>query len=124
MRDGLATWAAPSGAGWVLARVDLTNTNSGRVSVAFYYPGRKAHHWHTRTDLDRLWLTTDAGSGSGDPAATPGSDTCVLQERAGYSGFDYAANTTAFTLINPNGGNVGIGTNTPTSRLRWQAPAV
>jgi hypothetical protein len=102
---------------------DLHNTNSGRVGIGTTTPDAKLTLGTPGQTWTDFGLTSDSrigvvnGSGGRMAGILTSSATGGVLET-----FNYAAGVYAPTLINPNGGDVGLGTLTPTGRLNVAAP--
>ncbi|MEZ4739075.1 MAG: hypothetical protein R2818_06885 [Flavobacteriales bacterium] len=117
--DGNASWGpAAAATGWALNGTHLYNTNSGRIGIGTTTPDAKLTIGTPGVTWTDYGLTSDSRIGV---VNGPGSRMAAIMRSSSSGGvfesFDYAANTTVSTLINPNGGNVGIGTNGPAAKL-------
>lgn len=122
--DGNASWGpAAAATGWALIGDDLHNTNSGRVGIGTTTPDAKLTLGNPGQTWTDYGLTSDSrigvvnGSGGRMAGILTSSATGGVLET-----FNYAAGVYAPTLINPNGGNVGVGTTAANSRLHVAAP--
>lgn len=127
---GAITCATPSGGGgssqWAASGSNIYNTNSGNVGIGTTGPG-------TQLTIQRTALPTsidNPGANAGLRIIRSGG-TDSIQLGVGFIGGAYQSwiqsshdAGTKDLLIQPNGGNVGIGTTNPQAKLHVFAPGV
>jgi hypothetical protein len=118
--DGTTQTTAASGGQWITSGTNIYNANTGNVGVGTVNPNSKLH---VVSDFYALPSTSGSAVDSGfriQPTLAHG-EVLDMGSAANASWIQARSATNYATkyglLLNPNGGNVGIGTTVPSARL-------